>query len=393
MTHRGISEDKPPKHTTSPRKDAEISENYRKPAERNHSKEISTSPANALKIPSQIFAARLFVSSQGKVWYDGFDSGERNRQIGSCQTQCFSQLKVEFDNSTYGSCTRIDRNCRVNHERRHIFMNQIDTGKFIAGCRKEKGLTQAQLAEKLNITDRAVSKWETGKCMPDSSIMLELCNILGVTVNELLSGERIEINNYDEKVNENLIELKRKDENNMNKNAIISTIYTIAMIIGIMVCCICDIAISGTLTWSLIVLSSILVTWITSFPVILLGKRGVLVAMIAISIIIVPFMYILSILIKVNEVFSIGAIMSIISLAFLWIIYALYYRLKERKFMATGITFLFAIPFTLLINSILSKMIGEAVIDIWDILSIFILLIIAVAFIIGDYARRKGHIR
>ena len=56
-------------------------------------------------------------------------------------------------------------------------MNQIDTGKFIAGCRKEKGLTQVQLAEKLNITDRAVSKWETGKCMPDSSIMLELCNI------------------------------------------------------------------------------------------------------------------------------------------------------------------------------------------------------------------------
>lgn len=272
-------------------------------------------------------------------------------------------------------------------------MNQIDTGKFIAGCRKEKGLTQAQLAEKLNITDRAVSKWETGKCMPDSSIMLELCNILGVTVNELLSGERIEMNNYEEKVNENLIELKRKDENNMNKNAIISTIYTIAMTIGIMVCCICDIAISGTLTWSLIVLSSILVTWIASFPVILLGKRGVLVAMIAISIIIVPFMYILSILIKVNEVFSIGAIMSIISLAFLWIIYVLYYRLKERKFLATGITFLFAIPFTLLINSTLSKMIGEPVIDIWDILSIFILLIIAVAFIIGDYARRKGHIR
>ena len=57
-------------------------------------------------------------------------------------------------------------------------MNQIETGKFIAACRKEKGMTQAQLAEKLNITDRAVSKWETGKSMPDSSIMLELCNIL-----------------------------------------------------------------------------------------------------------------------------------------------------------------------------------------------------------------------
>ena len=272
-------------------------------------------------------------------------------------------------------------------------MNQIDTGRFIASCRKEKGLTQAQLAEKLNITDRAVSKWETGKCMPDSSIMLELCNILDVTVNELLSGERIEMNNYEEKVNENLIEFKKKDENNMNKNTIISTIYTIAMVIGILVCCICDIAISGTLTWSLIVLSSILVTWIASFPVILLGKKGVLVAMIAISILIVPFMYILSILIKVNEVFSIGTIMSIISLVFLWIVYVLYYRLKERKLLATGITFLFAIPFTILINSTLSKMIGEPVIDIWDILSVFILLIVAVAFIIGDYARKNGYVR
>ena len=272
-------------------------------------------------------------------------------------------------------------------------MNRIDTGKFIAGCRKEKGLTQAQLAEKLNITDRAVSKWETGKSMPDSSIMLELCNILDVTVNELLTGERIEMNNYEEKVNENLIELKRKDENNMNKNAIISAIYTIAMVIGITVCCICDIAISGTLTWSLIVLSSALVTWIVSFPIILLGKKGALVAMIAISILIVPFMYILSILIKVNEIFHIGAIMSIISLAFLWIIYIVYRRLKERKLLATGIIFLFAIPFTFLINSTLSKMIGEPVIDIWDILSAFILFILAVAFIIGDYAREKGYIR
>ena len=68
-------------------------------------------------------------------------------------------------------------------------MNQTEIGKFIAKCRKEKKLTQAQLAEKLNITDRAVSKWETGKSMPDSSIMLELCEILGITVNELLSGE------------------------------------------------------------------------------------------------------------------------------------------------------------------------------------------------------------
>lgn len=70
-------------------------------------------------------------------------------------------------------------------------MNQENIGKFIAECRKSKNLTQSQLAEKLNITDRLISKWETRRCMPDSSIMLLLCKELDITVNELLTGERI----------------------------------------------------------------------------------------------------------------------------------------------------------------------------------------------------------
>lgn len=67
-------------------------------------------------------------------------------------------------------------------------MDQIKIGRFIAECRKKKNLTQMQLAEKLNITDRAISKWENGKGMPDSSIMLDLCKELQISVNELLSG-------------------------------------------------------------------------------------------------------------------------------------------------------------------------------------------------------------
>ena len=76
-------------------------------------------------------------------------------------------------------------------------MNQLKIGKFIAECRKEQNLTQSQLAEKLSITDRAVSKWETGRAMPDSSIMLELCEILGITVTDLLNGERVNGNRPD----------------------------------------------------------------------------------------------------------------------------------------------------------------------------------------------------
>ena len=91
-------------------------------------------------------------------------------------------------------------------------MEQEMIGKFISACRKEKGLTQMQLAEKLNITNRAISKWETGKSMPDVSLMLDLCDILGITVNELLSGERITMDNYQKKAEENLMELQSKKE-------------------------------------------------------------------------------------------------------------------------------------------------------------------------------------
>ena len=91
-------------------------------------------------------------------------------------------------------------------------MDQVKVGKFITQCRKNKNLTQFQLAEKLNITDRAISKWETGKGMPDSSIMLELCNELDITVNELLSGEVIKMENYNRKAEENLLEMAKKEE-------------------------------------------------------------------------------------------------------------------------------------------------------------------------------------
>ena len=91
-------------------------------------------------------------------------------------------------------------------------MDQIKIGKFIAQQRKNNNLTQMQLAEKLNITDRAVSKWENGKAMPDSSIMLELCKELKISVNELLSGEVLEMNNYNEIAELNLLEMKKQKE-------------------------------------------------------------------------------------------------------------------------------------------------------------------------------------
>ena len=91
-------------------------------------------------------------------------------------------------------------------------MNQVKIGKFIANCRKKENLTQMQLAEKLGITDRAVSKWETGKAMPDSSIMLELCDVLKISVNDLLSGEIVTMENYNKELENNLLEIMMQKE-------------------------------------------------------------------------------------------------------------------------------------------------------------------------------------
>ena len=91
-------------------------------------------------------------------------------------------------------------------------MDQIKIGKFIATRRKAQGLTQMQLAERLGITDRAVSKWETGKSLPDASIMLELCAILGITVNDLLCGEVVTMDNYNDKTEQTLLELVKQKE-------------------------------------------------------------------------------------------------------------------------------------------------------------------------------------
>lgn len=115
-------------------------------------------------------------------------------------------------------------------------MNQEKIGGFIAARRKEAGLTQAALAERLGITDRAVSKWENGRCLPDASLMLPLCGLLGINVNELLSGERLEMeNNYKEMAEKNLLALKEQEEQYnrrlLNLEWVIGTTASVAFLI------------------------------------------------------------------------------------------------------------------------------------------------------------------
>ena len=115
-------------------------------------------------------------------------------------------------------------------------MNQIKIGKFIAERRKLVNLTQSQLAEKLGITDRAVSKWETGRAMPDTAIMLELCALLKITVNDLLTGEITSMENNQQ--NQQLLldmakELQQKNKTIWRTMWVIMTVSIIGLLGGL----------------------------------------------------------------------------------------------------------------------------------------------------------------
>ncbi len=116
-------------------------------------------------------------------------------------------------------------------------MDQIKIGRFIAECRKKEKLTQMQLGEGLGITDKAISKWERGIALPDTSIMLELCDILGISVNELLSGEKINMENNSQKNEQLLIEmakeLEKKNKTIWNAMWTIMTVSIIGLIGGL----------------------------------------------------------------------------------------------------------------------------------------------------------------
>lgn len=120
--------------------------------------------------------------------------------------------------------------------------SQEKTGKFIAECRKERGLTQRQLAERLSISDKTVSKWETGNGMPDTSIMEELCAALSINVNELLSGERLTDVSYNGKAEENMKELMKEKEA-QKKGAWVGTV--IAVVGGFILCAMFLLAAAG----------------------------------------------------------------------------------------------------------------------------------------------------
>ena len=111
-------------------------------------------------------------------------------------------------------------------------LDQEKIGKFIAERRKGQELTQKQLAEQLNVSDKAVSKWETGRSMPDNAILFDLCKVLDINVNELLSGEKLSDDSYHGKAEENMMTLMKEKQSSGCVNAMVGLILGVLFVLG-----------------------------------------------------------------------------------------------------------------------------------------------------------------
>ncbi len=177
----------------------------------------------------------------------------------------------------------------------------------------------------------------------------------------------------------------------MKKGTILSIVFSAVLLTGAAACLICDLAISGRLTWSLIPCASIAFAWLVFFPGLRWGKRGAIASLVLLSVLLVPYLLLLSALTGVREVHSVGGAVSAASLVFLWAAAAVFGRAgRSGKLYALGTVFVLAVPFVFTVNFLLSRLIGESIFDVWDMLTVSLLLIMAaVCFACGRAGKKK----
>lgn len=276
---------------------------------------------------------------------------------------------------------------------------ETNIGKFIAQLRKEKKMTQKELANQLHITDKAVSKWERGLSCPDISLLNPIADILGVTTSKLLNGQKNEqpsneqiSNDIKKNIDKALVYAEKSAQKKMmSLQNILTLSFSLVLLLSIIICAICDIAISGTFTWSLFPISSIIFAWFLFVPVIQYKKKGILGSLIMLSLLMIPFLYVLNKIIGGDTlIMPIGIRISFLSILYLWGVYFLFKKLKTQKIRAISLSLLLIIPFNIAINRILATILLEPMFDAWDMLSFGIILISAFTLWIVDCTKKKN---
>lgn len=163
--------------------------------------------------------------------------------------------------------------------------------------------------------------------------------------------------------------------------------FSILLLLCILVCAICDMAISGTFTWSLYPISSILFVWLVFVPLVKSGNNSVPWSLTNFSFLLIPFLYVISEISCNNLVLPIGVRISLAYIVYLWCDYVIFRMLKARKILAAALSLILIIPLCVVINLILSKILSISLFDIWDILSCAVIIVIAIALFITDFKK------
>ena len=204
---------------------------------------------------------------------------------------------------------------------------------------------------------------------------------------ELLDGEKAKSDRNDVA---NTLDYADKAMKNKVRSfrSVAAAVFSGALLVGIIVCVICDLAVSGRFTWSLFPVSSAVFAWAVFFPVIKMGVKGVVVSLGAVSVMVVPFLAVLDVLTG-GSVMAVGLPMAVIGVVYLWCVYAVFRVMRNRKLLAAAFALLLIIPVCLLINLIVAQMLAQPFVDMWDWLAFGIIAVGAVVFFVIDL-KRKG---
>lgn len=240
-------------------------------------------------------------------------------------------------------------------------MDNQKIGEYITTLRKNKNLTQKELAESLGVTDKAVSKWERGAGYPDISMLRPLADILGTSVNELLEGEANPVTLDDTKDITNALTYANKIITiKQNKwSNIIAASFTICLLIAIFASVIVNIAINQELTWSLIVISSCVLGGMIILPILLKKKRGILYSLCFITLFTVPLLCIIQLVSNGNRggtqwLIKLGLPISITWLCFIWLIVLLVKKSVFNLWFNIAFASILCIPCHLITNYFVS---------------------------------------
>lgn len=270
-------------------------------------------------------------------------------------------------------------------------MKHQTMGTFISDLRKEKGLTQKQLAQQLNLTDKAISKWERELGCPDITTLPRLAEVLGVSVSELIECNRAQapVPEADTLVHTTLLYSEKTTKARGRRvRSLIFFIVTISLLIGAIVCSICDLAISAEFTWSVYPLSSIALVWLVLAPLLCFEQHAVAGALGMCTVLIFPFLAVLNYASGGHWFWALGVPIAASSLAYVWIGFWLFTRKKRNAWYASAILCVLAAPLTLVTNMVSALFAGDPLFRPWD--AITVLFTLAIAFVLFSFGWRSA---